>query len=120
MALQGEVMLEARDQPITVETEPEQTFIKVEQVAVFMPLKKRSQLGAKKFLRLERDNLGFRLMPVVDDLEGVGFQSVQVLVFPRVHLDLKFERASPSGLWVELEFQMHGVRGCVVSAFPQP
>src|SRR5436305_1379347 len=107
MSLQREIMLKARDHPITVEAELEQTLVKVEQVAVLAPLKQRRQLGAKKFLRVERDNLGFRLMPVADDLEGVGFQAVKVLVFPRVHLHLEFERASSSRLWVELEFQRH-------------
>ena len=32
-------MLEARDHPITVKAELEQTFVKIEQVAVLVPLK---------------------------------------------------------------------------------
>ncbi len=79
MSLQSEIVLEARDHPITVEAELEQTLVKVEQVAVLVPLKQRSQLGAKDFLRLERDNLCLGLMPTTSDLEWVGLEAVEIL-----------------------------------------
>ena len=102
MSLQGEIMLETRDQPIAVEAELEQTFVKVEQVAVLVPLKQCPQLGAENFLRLERDNLRFRLMPAAVDLERIGLQAVEVLVFARVDLDLELERLPPSASGVNL------------------
>ncbi len=73
-------MLEARDHPITVEAELEQTLVEVEQVAVFVPLKQRSQLGAEDFLRLKRDNLRLGLMPTTVDLEWVGLKTVEIFM----------------------------------------
>ena len=82
-------MLEARDHPVAVEAELEQTLVKVEQVTVLVPLKQRPQLGAEDFLRLERDNLCLGLMPTTADIEWVGLQAVEILVLARVDLDFE-------------------------------
>jgi hypothetical protein len=50
---QVEVMLEARDHLSAVEAELKQSLVEVEQVAVLVPLKQCSQLGAEVFLRAE-------------------------------------------------------------------
>jgi hypothetical protein len=74
--LQREVMQETRHDPVRIEAELGQPFVEVEQVAVFVTLKQRPQFGAEDFLWLERDDFGFRLMPVACDLERVRFQAM--------------------------------------------
>ena len=112
-------MVEACDHPITVEAELEQTFVKVEQVAVLVPLKQRSQLRAKDFLRLERDNLRLGLMPTTADLEWVGLQTVEILMLARVYLYLELELATIS-LRIEPEYQVHRVSNLLPLGFSEP
>jgi hypothetical protein len=75
-------MLEACDHPAAVEAKLEQTLVKVEQVAVLVPLKQRSQLGAEDFLRLERNNLCLGLMPAAAHNEGVGLKAIARVIRP--------------------------------------
>ena len=50
---QRKIMVEARNHPITVQTQLEQPFVEIEQVTVLVPLKQCPQLGSEQFLRLE-------------------------------------------------------------------
>jgi hypothetical protein len=97
VSLLGKVMLETRNYSITVKTELEEAFVEVKQIAVLVSLKQCPQLGSKQFLRLERDNPGLRLMPVVVDLERIGFQAVEILVLIST-LSLSWLPLSASGV----------------------
>jgi hypothetical protein len=83
-------------------------------------LEQRPQFGCEKFLRLERDDLGLRLLPVAHNLEWIGFQAKTILVFPRIHLNLEFERAAVAGFRRELVGQMYGMRSGLLAALPKP
>ena len=87
-------MLEAGDHLVAIEAELKLTLVKVEQVAILVPLKQRPHFGAEDFLGLEGDDLSRGMMLTAFDLEGVGLEAVAVLVFSRIYLNLEFERDS--------------------------
>ncbi len=72
MASLVQVVLEARDDPGTVEAELFESFAKVVQIAPLAALQERSQFGPEKFLRFERYDLRPGLVPVADKLERIG------------------------------------------------
>jgi hypothetical protein len=51
-------------------------------------LEKGTQLGAKDFIRLEREDLGAGLMPVALDGERVRLEAMAASMLPRIDFDL--------------------------------
>src|SRR5690606_1430468 len=94
MAFLIEIVLEARKQLIAVEPELEQPFVEVEEITVLVSLEQRPQLRSEEFLRLERNDLGLRLMPVAHDFEGVVFEAKKILMFPSIQFNLEFQWAA--------------------------
>jgi hypothetical protein len=63
--------------------------VKVEEVAVLVPLEESAQLRPEDFLRAEREDPRFGLVPATAHLKRVGLEPVEVVGLAGVDLDLE-------------------------------